>query len=527
MSGIRVVVVGTGYWGKNLVRNFAALGVLHAVCDADFSCAQAMSTSFGCKAMLWDDVLSSGEVDAVVIAVPAVLHFQMADQALEAGKHVYVEKPLALKVDNAKKLVGKACKLQRILMVGHLLRYHPVFMALKERVVSGAVGDLQYLYSNRLNFGKIRREEDILWSFAPHDISMILSLVGERPKEVTAYGGYYLHESIADVTTTHLTFSGGTKAHIHVSWLHPYKEQKLVVIGNKGMFVFDDGESWENKLAFYPHQVDLSEGVPVVHKAEAEYIQVKEEEPLRNECAHFIESIVNKTTPRTDGAEGIRVLEVLDKASQSLAKGGGSTSKSSRLKHTSAYYVHPSSCVDDGVMIGRGSKIWHYTHLMKGVQLGESCVVGQNVSIGPAVRIGDHCKIQNNVSLYEGVTLEDGVFCGPSCVFTNVCHPRSEIEKKDEFKETYVEKGATIGANATIVCGVRLGKYCFVGAAAVITKDVPAYALMVGSPARQVGWVGRFGEKLSKDLKCPREGRQYHLLDGVLTPLEKEEHHAT
>jgi UDP-2-acetamido-3-amino-2,3-dideoxy-glucuronate N-acetyltransferase len=179
-------------------------------------------------------------------------------------------------------------------------------------------------------------------------------------------------------------------------------------------------------------------------------------------------------------------------------------------------FVHESSYVDDGVVIGPGTRIWHFCHVLEGARIGRDCNIGQNVMVGPGVVVGDRCKIQNNVSVYPGVTLDDGVFCGPSAVFTNVVNPRAEIERKDEFRPTHVGRGATIGANATVVCGHDIGAYALVGAGAVVTADVVAHALVVGVPARQVGWVSHAGEILGDDLTCPRTGRRYVLEDGVL-----------
>jgi len=174
-------------------------------------------------------------------------------------------------------------------------------------------------------------------------------------------------------------------------------------------------------------------------------------------------------------------------------------------------FVHESAYVDDGVELGEGTKIWHFSHILSGSHLGKNCSVGQNVMIGPDVTVGDNCKIQNNVSLYKGVELEQGVFCGPSCVFTNVLNPRAEVERKDEFRPTRVGRGATIGANATIVCGNELGEYCLIAAGAVVTKPVPAFALMAGVPARRIGWVSRAGEILDETLTCPRTGECYEV----------------
>lgn len=183
---------------------------------------------------------------------------------------------------------------------------------------------------------------------------------------------------------------------------------------------------------------------------------------------------------------------------------------------TSEYFVHESSYVDDNVEIGAGTKIWHFCHIMSGTKLGENCSLGQNVVAGPDAVIGNGCKIQNNVSLYKGVILEDGVFCGPSMVFTNVTTPRSEVNRRNEYAQTLVRKGATIGANATIVCGNELGQYCFIAAGAVVTKPVKPYAVMAGVPAKQIGWVAHSGEMLRDDMTCPRTGDKYEVKDGNL-----------
>ena len=183
------------------------------------------------------------------------------------------------------------------------------------------------------------------------------------------------------------------------------------------------------------------------------------------------------------------------------------------------FFIHKSSYVDKSTVIGIGSSIWHFVTIQNNSFIGKNCIIGQNVMIGSDVTIGNNCKIQNNVSIYKGVSLEDGVFCGPSCVFTNVLNPRSEIEKKSEFKRTFVKKGATIGANATIICGITLGQYSLIGAGAVVTKDVKDFALMIGNPAKQVGWVSKFGEKLNEKLICPKTGEKFKLRDNKLSIL--------
>lgn len=184
-------------------------------------------------------------------------------------------------------------------------------------------------------------------------------------------------------------------------------------------------------------------------------------------------------------------------------------------------FVHESAYVDDPSTVGAGTKIWHFAHVLPHTDIGDNCVLGQNVMVGPHVTVGNNCKIQNNVALYKGVVLEDGVFCGPSCVFTNVLTPRAEVERKDEFGPTLVKRGATIGANATIVCGNTLGQYCMIGAGAVVTRDVPDYALVTGVPARRIGWVSRSGDRLDAGLVCPRTGEKYRETDGCLELIEE------
>jgi UDP-2-acetamido-3-amino-2,3-dideoxy-glucuronate N-acetyltransferase len=416
-------------------------------------------------------------------------------RALLAGKDVLVEKPLCLSVKEGQKLVTLASETQRVLMVGHLLWYHPAVLRLKELIEHGELGRIQYIYSNRLNLGKIRREENILWSFAPHDISVILGLVGEMPEAVAAQGGNYLHDGIADVTVSLLSFPSGVKAHIFVSWLHPFKEQTLVVVGSRQMAVFDDVEE-ENKLLLYPHVITWRNHVPIANKAEAKSIPLDPGEPLRAECLHFLECIQTRQPSRTDGQEGLRVLTVLQQCQEALG-GKGLLVRNASVDLPQKYFVHESAFIDDDVEIGEGTTIWHVSHVLKNSRIGQNCRIGQNVVIGPHASIGNGVKIQNNVSVYEGVTLEDDVFCGPSMVFTNVFNPRSEIRRMDELRPTLVQKGASLGANCTIVCGVTIGQYAFVGAGAVVLKDVPDFALVVGNPGRIVGWMCVCGNRIN------------------------------
>ncbi|CAN2040199.1 UDP-2-acetamido-3-amino-2,3-dideoxy-glucuronate N-acetyltransferase [Candidatus Magnetomoraceae bacterium gMMP-15] len=309
-----------------------------------------------------------------------------------------------------------------------------------------------------------------------------------------------------------MEFPSGLRAHIFVSWLHPFKEQKLVVVGDKKMAVFDDTQNWEKKLLLFPHEIHWENNIPVPTKAEPELLDIPQDEPLRCECEHFLHCISNKCEPLTNGREGLRVLKILNAAQQSLDKQLTLTSKENILPtsfkpkiQTKAedFYAHPTAVIDKGCEIDDNTKIWHFSHIMSGSKIGKNCNIGQNVVIGPETTVGNSCKIQNNVSIYKGVTLEDGVFCGPSMVFTNVFNPRAEIRKMDQMRSTLVKKGATIGANATIICGITLGCYSFIGAGSVVTQNILDYALVVGNPAKQIGWMCKCGERLTHKLECP------------------------
>ena len=522
-----ISVIGSGYWGKNLVRNYNAIGALKLICDNNETILKKFKEEYP-KAevcLAYNEVINRNDIDGIVIATPAETHFNLAREALMAGKHVFVEKPLVLHEKEGMELIKLAHDQNRVLMVGHLLQYHPVFIKLKELEKSGDLGRINYIYSHRLNLGKIRREENILWSFAPHDISMILSLAGEEPDYVQATGGNYLHQKIADVTTTHLQFPSGLQAHIFVSWLHPFKEQKLVVVGDKKMAVFDDTQQWEDKLLLYPHTINWQNNMPVPTKAEPERVEIPQDEPLKLECLHFLHCIQNGQQALTDGVEGLNVLKILNAAQQSLDGKGGQielvhphrTSREPDMLNGA--FVHSTAVIDEGSDIGTGTKIWHFSHVLAGCRIGTNCNIGQNVVIGPDVSIGNGCKIQNNVSVYKGVTLEEGVFCGPSMVFTNIYNPRAEIRKMDQVRSTYVSKGATIGANATIICGSNLGRYSFIGAGAVVNCNIPDYALVVGNPAKQIGWVCECGERLTDTFDCLVCERRYEKSENGIKPL--------
>ncbi|MGB9824602.1 MAG: Gfo/Idh/MocA family protein [Candidatus Hydrothermia bacterium] len=320
---MQIALIGAGYWGKNILRNLKELGFLSKVFETSLSRVVELKKEYPDVdfASSIEEIKQNPDINGVCIATPAVTHYTLVKEFLLSGKDVFVEKPLALKVSEAEELVKLAESSGRILMVGHILRYHPAIIKLKELIDSGELGDICYIYSNRLNIGKLRTEENILWSFAPHDISVILYLIDMEPREVIAYGGAYIQKGVLDVTLTHLTFPNDIKGHIFVSWLHPFKEQKLVVVGTKNMAVFDDTS--KEKLALYPHKIKWIDGtIPVAEKAERVPLEVESKEPLKEELKHFVECIKERKTPWTDGREGLRVLKVLERAQESLNKRG-------------------------------------------------------------------------------------------------------------------------------------------------------------------------------------------------------------
>lgn len=328
---IKVGQIGLGAWGKNLLRNFYYLPgcQLKIGCDQNSQRLEKFRSEYPLAEFTTDfeEILSDGELQAVVVATPPESHYSLTKASLEAGKDVFVEKPLVLKVEKGEELVELAHRKGIILMVGHIMEYHPATLKLKELIESGELGRIYYLYFTRVNLGKVREIENALWSFAPHDISVILYLLEKEPVRVTANGMAYLREGIEDVAFSTLYFEGGVLAHIHVSWLDPHKIRKVTVVGQKKMVVFDDMESAE-KIRIYDKGVDTHKD----YESYGEYLSLRHGdilipklnlvEPLRSECEHFLQCVEKRTTPRSDGKDGLRVLKVLDAAQKSLKNGG-------------------------------------------------------------------------------------------------------------------------------------------------------------------------------------------------------------
>lgn len=317
------LVIGSGYWGKNLVRNFSELGALFGICDNNRETLAKFKAQYpGIQTFEnLQDALTNESIEHIAIATPAETHFELAQACLLAGKNVFVEKPLALTFAHGLSLVKLSEKVKKNLFVGHLLEYHGAVKKLNEMARAGELGDIQYIYSNRLNLGKFRTEENILWSFAPHDISVILKLLKTMPLEVSCFGGSYLQPNIADTTVTNMLFDKGVRAHIFVSWLHPFKEQKLVVVGSKKMAVFND-VSADQKLVIYDQGVDWVDNHPVPKKQEGTPVSFENSEPLREECIAFLTTSEEKKQPITDGYNGLRVLRILQASQHSLQTDG-------------------------------------------------------------------------------------------------------------------------------------------------------------------------------------------------------------
>lgn len=304
---INIALVGAGYWGKNLARNLSGLKVLHSICDANSQIASSLAEQFSVPTLSYDQILQDKTVEAVMIATSASSHFVLAKAALEAGKQVFIEKPFTLNLKDARELCELANRMKKKIMVGHLLHYHPAFIKLKELTYKGLLGLIKYVYSNRLDFGKFYPNESVLWNLAPHDISMILSIMRSSPLSV-------MEHTEENIATINMRFPDQAQAHVFVSTLNLFKEHKLVVIGSKMMAVFDDTQQdWNKKLCVCSYKINSNGQVITALKDQEQFIDIEKSEPLRNECLHFIDCILRDKTPITDAQEAIRVMEVITK----------------------------------------------------------------------------------------------------------------------------------------------------------------------------------------------------------------------
>ena len=313
-----IAVIGCGYWGKNLVRNFYELGALAAVCDPIETVAKTFSETYGVPAKSWKEILDDPSIHGVILAVPVPLHAKLCIEALEAGKDVFVEKPLALTKNEGLSVKETLQKTSQILLVGHLLQYHPAVEIVKNLLADGTIGNLKYVRSHRFNFGKIRADENVLWSFAPHDFSVIHSLAQSGIASISAHGQYCFGDKIADRVDVHIAYASGVRAEVCTSWVHPFKEHKMVIGCTEGMLVFDDVLPPEQKLKLYRHVYARNGQSVITEKADPEDIPLPSSEPLKIECQHFIDCMQSRQQPRTNIDEGLAVLHMLQLAQESL-----------------------------------------------------------------------------------------------------------------------------------------------------------------------------------------------------------------
>ncbi len=323
-SSKSIAVVGGGYWGPNLIRNFNALGALGAICDRSPAVLSKLHAEYPeVKAYAdFEDVLKDDSIQGVVIATPAGTHHRLAMQAMQAGKNVFVEKPLALSSAEAEDLAKAADSLGRVLMVGHILEYHPAYETLVDLIRQGELGEVKHVRSSRLSLGKLRHEEDVLWSFGPHDVSLILGILDAEPTTVSAFGHAILQPEIADQVHVDMRFASGATAHIHVSWLEPQKLHQLVVIGTKKMAIFEDSRT-EGKLRVFDRGFDLEGDTWQLRRGDESVVDFPAGEPMKRECQHFLDCIASNSRPKSDGWDGVRVLRVLETATQQMKEKEG------------------------------------------------------------------------------------------------------------------------------------------------------------------------------------------------------------
>lgn len=536
----KLLVVGAGRWGLNHIRTAHSIGALAAVVDNNQDAldraAELLPTGTPVKfyVVLGTALIKHPEA-SVIVATPPKSHFAIARKIIGCHRHVMVEKPLCDSVKRAEELVAAANEAGVLLMVDHLLHYSIHHMRLLHLVKSGFVGNVTRVKMSRMNFGTVRVEENVLWSFTPHDVSILLALCGNQvPRSVSCTGQKVVSCGIDDYVDMTIKFEDGTHAQIEASWMHPLKERRMIVYGTNGALVLNEavpdpkapklqGFKWSAKrksdgsaVAIEKQEKDLISSMK--ENADLRKSDSMRSSPLQEAQEHFLACVASGKVPRTDGEEGVRVLKVLAAASESLEKEGapvllGTGDQSPKV------FTHSTAVVDNGAVLGPGTKVWHFSHIMSGAKLGPMCNIGQNVYIGDKAVLGKNVKVQNNVSIYDAVEIADDVFLGPSCVLTNVKTPRSHFSRKNAYVSTIIGKGTTIGANATIICGVVLGSYCFVGAGAVVTKDVPPHGLVYGNPATLRGWVSTVGTKLvevaeggdRKVLQCSESKEVYTL----------------
>ncbi len=505
-SKLKIAVIGCGSWGKKLFTAFYEVGFFPVICDVDekklnwyenhYPNLQTYHTA--------EKVLIDPSIEAVAIASPFENHFEFARKALLAGKHVYFERPLMVTADQREELGLLSREQKRVLTVAGVLKHYPVFSLLQEIVAKGELGNLKYIYASRLSAGEIGEDENILWSFSPHDVAMILGLSGELPEFVAATGANYFHKKIADLTTSYMKFPSGLRAHLFVSWLHPENNNKLVVVGDKKMAVFQDKKNSCQKLYIYPHQISWEHEMHVPQKAKAEIINIYQDELICEDIERFVSSVKEQRGAVNLDDEGEQVMEILNAGQLSINQNGDKVFLGAGRQFGIMSMPLPIiDAMQQGKMLADGVTLLdeEQTGDMDHEIICDEELVICNDTTGsflPFYRLtkdGKGCKIRNNLSIIEDLLLESefeyedqNLKWFQSSVFLN--------QDRNDERQTVVKKGVTLGAGCTIARGTTIGEYAYIGAGAVVVNDVPPHALVVGSPAKIKGWVCRCGNRL-------------------------------
>ena len=462
---ISIAVIGAGYWGTNLIREFYKTKYLTTICDVSLDIRTQMKQKYPDVNVTdsFESVLLNPSTTSIVIALPAKLHYEFALKALNANKHVFLEKPMTLNVSEAEHLCQVATSKNLTLMIGHLLQYHEGINVIKSVIEEGTIGDIKHIHFSRQSHGIYRQDENVLWSFAPHDISLAASFTGltlenfnSSLKSIQCSGTKVVTNSY-DIVNTTMTVNNINISMIH-SWINPSKEQKITVTGSEGFVTFDDVTK---VIVVKPKHSTVNSEHPIADKSSNTTIYSTssvQRTPLENECLEFIKCCTEQVQSKTDCYEGLLVLKVLNKCSEILEK-----------KSDNDYFIHETSVLDPGALIGTGTKIWHWCHVTNTASIGSDSSIGQSCYI--AGILGSNCKVQNNVNVYQGVTCGSNVFLGPNCTFTNVKFPRASY--KSEYIETIIESNVTVGANVTIGPGITIGENSFISAGCTVYESVP------------------------------------------------------
>lgn len=490
---IAVGVVGCGYWGPNLARTFNQLpeASLVALCDKNWARLAHMRKLYGDTAA-YDDCLSMlghPGLDAVVISTPLRSHHSLAKSSLLAGKHVFVEKPIASTSRECEELVAIAKESNLILMVGHTYLFSGAFEKIAEIIQSGDIGDICYINCQRLNLGLFQQDINVAWDLAPHDLSIILQIMGELPLTVNCQGNAHIFNGAQDVINMSLTFSNNRFATIQSSWLEPNKVRQMTFVGTRKMIVFNDIEPLE-KLRIYdvrverpPYYDDLCKFQCSYHYGDCYIPRIDQCEPLVTMSKHFINCIINQQVPKSCGMKGHEIVRILEASDRSLAQCGASI-------NMSPPNPLPKAGVASDVRLGSEVYLHEFTNLY-GCTIRDQTRIGPFVEIQRGVQIGARCKISSHSFICEGVTLEDEVFIGHGVIFTNDLKPRATNSKGVpkqtgdwECRPTIVKRGASIGSGSTILAGIIIGENAMIGAGSVVTKDVDPDTTVAGNPAR-------------------------------------------